>query len=294
MSTNLRTSPSGPDIEGTVPGQVLTWDGSQWIAAAVPPSPPLAHAPTHRPVTGTDPLVTAPALGIGGGNAEGVSDDFARSDHNHTITETGGPTDLTVGMIPAGTFLARVGGSIVGVAPPGLATDSQSVPQPITPATGQSTRALPLTFDGGAYRIQARTLLSTIIGRKTGIAAGTIRVAIYQVPGGLLAGVAALLATGTAAPGVGASNYAIPVAPVMVEAGIVFILCGRVAAVPGFTSRAYTTPTINLLSSAPAAGTVPVKFTTAIPSTVAPPAVFDPSVSGVVSAVNLLPVVRMA
>jgi hypothetical protein len=29
---NLRTAPSGPFIRGTAPGQVLTWDGSSWVA----------------------------------------------------------------------------------------------------------------------------------------------------------------------------------------------------------------------------------------------------------------------
>lgn len=72
------------------------------------------HASRHDP-GGSDPLATAaPAQGIGGSNAEGSASSFARSDHDHTIRETSGPTNLTVGSITDGQYLRRVGTTIVG------------------------------------------------------------------------------------------------------------------------------------------------------------------------------------
>ena len=78
-----------------------------------------AHGGTHVP-GGADALTTAaPPQGIGGSNAEGVAASFARSDHDHTLRETGGPQDLTLGAIPDGQFLQRSGNTIVGGLPAG-------------------------------------------------------------------------------------------------------------------------------------------------------------------------------
>lgn len=76
--------------------------------------------------TGTQPsredhqheiTTAAPTQGIGGSNAEGSASTFARSDHDHLIRETDGPTDLSVGDIPDNYSLIRSGASIVGVNP---------------------------------------------------------------------------------------------------------------------------------------------------------------------------------
>ena len=81
------------------------------------PQTPVAHASTHLP-NGSDALTTAaPSQGIGGGNAVGTSNAFARSNHDHTIRETGGPTDLTVGVIADTQTVGRRGGSLVGYYP---------------------------------------------------------------------------------------------------------------------------------------------------------------------------------
>lgn len=87
--------------------------------AAVGPFPVAAHAPTHRPATGTDPLATAAGpIGIGGGNAAGVGDSFSRNDHDHALRETGGPTDLTIGAVPANGVLFRSAATLIGSAAP--------------------------------------------------------------------------------------------------------------------------------------------------------------------------------
>jgi hypothetical protein len=56
----------------------------------------------------------APSQGIGGGNLLGSSLLLSRSDHNHTIRETAGPTDLTVGSWLDGEISRRVGSVLVG------------------------------------------------------------------------------------------------------------------------------------------------------------------------------------
>lgn len=56
----------------------------------------------------------SPVQGIGGGNTEGVSPKAARSDHDHTLRETTGPTDLTMGGILDGETFRRTAGAILG------------------------------------------------------------------------------------------------------------------------------------------------------------------------------------
>jgi hypothetical protein len=76
---------------------------------------PTAHATSHLP-GGSDALTTAaPSQGIGGSNGVGTAASFARSDHDHTIRETGGPTNLTVGAIADGQTVKRSGTALVGV-----------------------------------------------------------------------------------------------------------------------------------------------------------------------------------
>jgi hypothetical protein len=64
-----------------------------------------------------DVSTAAPAQGIGGSNAEGTATTLARSDHDHTIRETSGPTDLAVAGITDGYSVRRVGTTLAGVNP---------------------------------------------------------------------------------------------------------------------------------------------------------------------------------
>jgi hypothetical protein len=345
---------------GSIPaGSVLARIGGSVVGVA-PVFTPTAHAPTHRPASGADPLATAapgtisvgdaaavgvgdsfarndhvhalpapaapvdvtkavasagaattaaradhkhdvttaaPSQGIGGGNTEGGATTLARSDHDHTIRETGGPTNLTVGIIADGQTVQRSGTALVGIP-----NDLSSVPWPIVPVAAQTTRALPgalpatTFFEGGAYQILKRCTITTLAGRMTAGAVGSsVRYALYQVPGGLLTGVANLIATGTFVSAVAvATNYSIALGSTVVEAGALFVLVGRnsLIALP-FTNRTYTAIAFDLLN-ANAAALVPVQFTTAILSNVAPPATFDPSAAGVVSGVSVLPIVRLS
>lgn len=91
---------------------------------------PSSAPPVARAINTTAPLVgggdlsadrtiaatfAAPAQGIGGGNTEGAAVSFARSDHDHTVRETGGPTNLTVGAIADGQLVQRSGTVLIGV-----------------------------------------------------------------------------------------------------------------------------------------------------------------------------------
>ena len=62
-----------------------------------------------------DIATAVPPQGIGAGNSEGSATTLARSDHNHTLRETGGPTDLALGPVSDGHFLVRSAGTLVGL-----------------------------------------------------------------------------------------------------------------------------------------------------------------------------------
>jgi pectin methylesterase-like acyl-CoA thioesterase len=76
---------------------------------------PIAHVSTHQP-SGSDPIPTAaPTQGIGGANAEGNAETFARSNHDHQLrTTNAGGVDLSIGDIPDGQLFQRSGTSIIG------------------------------------------------------------------------------------------------------------------------------------------------------------------------------------
>lgn len=63
-----------------------------------------AHAPTHGPATGSDPLETgiAGTIAIGDTAAEGTADDLARSDHRHALPAPAAPADVTKAAASAG------------------------------------------------------------------------------------------------------------------------------------------------------------------------------------------------
>ncbi len=59
-------------------------------------------------------VTAAPSAGIGGGNSEGSATSLSRSDHDHALRTTTGPTDLTIGAIADGEVLTRSGTTIIG------------------------------------------------------------------------------------------------------------------------------------------------------------------------------------
>lgn len=85
----------------------------------------------------------APLQGVGGANAEGTANSFSRSDHNHKLRETGGPTDLDIAAVADGEVLKRVGTQIVGttVYGTGLSNNNPLAVNSTTPSPGVSTEA---------------------------------------------------------------------------------------------------------------------------------------------------------
>jgi len=164
------------------------------------------------------------------------------------------------------------------------------------PAIGQGTRALPTTFEGGIYRNPTKNLsLVNLTLRSTAAAAGAIvRVACYQKSDGTLGGDLPLLFTADSAAFVvaGAQTFTIAVPPgITLVPGQYVVLIGRAAAPasPTVTMRVWNLPTYELLTSLIPAGRVPYQFTTALLSTVAPPATFNPLISATATATNVCP-----
>lgn len=98
-----------------------------------------------------DVTTAAPTAGIGGSNAEGSAAGLARADHDHTIRETGGPTNLTVAAIADGAFVKRSGTTLIGASASAFldSWDANLVTFPASaPAGATSRNGHPvLTFD---------------------------------------------------------------------------------------------------------------------------------------------------
>lgn len=133
---NLRTSPSGPFIDGVNVGDVLTWNGSAWV----PTSAALSDDEVKVSATDTTPGFLIPKIGAGAGIALAILNPGANEQLLFTATgapptgpaggdlagtypnplvvglvEAGGPTDLAIGPISTGQALVRSGGTILGV-----------------------------------------------------------------------------------------------------------------------------------------------------------------------------------
>jgi len=105
----------------------------------------------------------APSQGVGGGNAEGVAGSFARSDHDHTLRTTTGPTDLTIGAIVDGEFLKRIGSTIVSAVAAGY-TDEQA--QDAVGGILVDGATIDLTYNDIAGQITAEVFDDSILDTK--------------------------------------------------------------------------------------------------------------------------------
>ena len=96
---------------GAIPaGSVLARVGGIIVGVA-PVFTPSAHAPTHRPATGTDPLATAApgSISVGDAAAVGVGDSFSRNDHVHALPAPPVPVsvDKSANLTGVATTVAR-------------------------------------------------------------------------------------------------------------------------------------------------------------------------------------------
>lgn len=225
--------------------------------------------------------------------------------------ETSGPTLLSYGAVADGSILMRSGTSVVGgptisdaqhgnrgggalhaLATPTVAgfmsgADKDALDKLVAPITDLAlvpiiggptltTRAPGVVLEGAQMFVPRRTSVANVKGRFTGfttLGAGLL-VALYQVPGGLPVGTAALIGQGTVTPGaIGAQDFTIALgATQTLEAGFVYVLYGRTNATAGVTLRTWTIGAIERLTANLSPGDVPITFTTAIPSTGPAPA----------------------
>lgn len=168
-----------------------------------------------------------------------------------------------------------------------IATDqvydpSSTIPIPEGSTTGQTTFATQTTLSGASYRVPSFELASQVNIIATSVSAPTtFVVALYQGRGGQTTSPVTLVGQGTLAltfPG----SFSIPlVAETRIVPGVLFILFGKLPGGGNITVRTYTTPTQDLMNdvvSTPLAAH-PTAFTTVMPAA-APPASFDPRVSG--------------
>lgn len=162
---------------------------------------------------------------------------------------------------------------------------------PAVPVIAQATRALPAAslFEGGIYTCTKRITLANVQMRATAAAVGAmLRIAVYQRSSGTLGGALPLLFSAVVAVPVG--NFVVPVPPATILAeGQYVVLVGRAVAAFAQTIRVWSVPALEMFTSVVPAGKAPYAFTTAISSLVAPPAAFDPLVSGVATATNVCP-----
>lgn len=108
INTELENASASPSTN-----RLMRWSAGGLVDGITPS----AHGSRHNP-GGDDPVATAaPPTGIGAANSVGTATTLARSDHNHTIRETGGPTDLVMNAVADGKFFKRSGSLIVGADP---------------------------------------------------------------------------------------------------------------------------------------------------------------------------------
>lgn len=181
-------------------------------------------------------------------------------------------------------FYVKQGGAagVTGWVPIGSPTESgEYLLLPEGHTSAQAIRGIIATYDGGSMILRRRVSASRVIFRLTaGSPIGSItRVMLFQFPDGG-SGIAPRVASATdvALVAAGAQTRTVIFAEgtVTFEAGLVYALYGSAIAAPLANMRVYSTDTYDLLSQLVEATTHPTTFTTAISSTVAPPALFNP------------------
>jgi hypothetical protein len=133
-------------------------------AAAVVGSSGLIADRDHTHVVST----AAPLIGVGAANSAGAANTLARSDHDHTLRTTTGPTDLTIGAIADGEFLQRSGTTIIGNSSAGTITTYEY----LNTATVTHNTNTPTLMTGCTFTPVAGTYMvwfSPVIGNNTSL-----------------------------------------------------------------------------------------------------------------------------
>jgi len=101
-----------------------------------------------------DISTSAPAQGIGGGNSEGIASTISRSDHNHSIRETSGPTDLTVGSVVDSSYVKRSGTNLIGFHRREQYTSDEAESSTTSATPQQKLNLTTPSIEAGTYRIE--------------------------------------------------------------------------------------------------------------------------------------------
>jgi hypothetical protein len=101
---------------------------------------PAAHASTHAPQTGTDPLATAAAgaIALGDTAATGTADTLSRSDHRHSVASNTTPSPVAETAV-IGTSAQAARADHVHTAPGRLIGVQRKTSGNYTPTTGTNT-----------------------------------------------------------------------------------------------------------------------------------------------------------
>ena len=166
---------------------------------------------------------------------------------------------------------------IDGVLSPNEPKDLVLTPEGL--ATGNSTRATGVTLDGSTFIVRRGMTFDRIILRVTAQAGGgAIRVLLFQSSTGESGSgpVPRIASISSFAPGA-TGNFVVALdAPATIVPGIVYLLYGRESAAGSVTLRTRTVSAQDLLNQNVDVNTHATTFTTALSSTGALPATFDP------------------
>lgn len=162
VSSYLLPGSSGSTLPNytLVPVGVNTWDvlpsyslvnsvsGTGAISSTGGTTPVISVAQdSAQGTTSTRKISSATPVTIGGAATGGTSLLASAADHVHPITETSGPTVLTIGAISNNQYLQRSGTAIIGVTPP----------TPVTSVTGTA----PISSSGGTTPVISITAATT-------------------------------------------------------------------------------------------------------------------------------------
>ena len=242
-------------------------------------------------VAGTGPFTGTPAS-VDSISGAGSATTWSRGNHAHAHGSQSASTDH------AAVVAGGANGFMTGADKTKLNTFDAVVIEtadvtliPLVTAGTDSTAANTTTFAGATYHVPRKCSFANAYMRLTAAdAASAVRIAIYQEASGR-AGTAALVATGVKAATGGAEQLVIPIVGALVP-GICHVLIGIDSATAS-TARTWGNLAKDELNQNVPGSLAPVSFTTAITSTVTPPATFSPLSAGLASTADVAPMVRL-
>lgn len=198
----------------------------------------------------------------------------------------GGGTQHTVASGASAGFMSAADKTKLDALPAAV-TETEWLPTQEVLAASTTTEPTADVFVGGSFLLTRRVSFNRVALRVAGIGAAATaqgRFAIYQHPDGHVDNAVplALAFDFDATDPPGSQNVVVAVAPTILAPGICWALWGRRAGANSWDAVTYAVDAVSnsLLAQNVVAGTHPVSFTTAIASTAAAPATFNPLEGG--------------